>query len=408
MPGADKVRRTLTAEASEPPSSVSAQQAAEQAADQATEEAAEHAAPHAAGSDVAAYGATSATSGMVPLTVHRREPKPDDVEIDIEFCGLCHSDVHATRGEWGERPWPLVPGHEIVGRVRRIGEEVRDFAVGDRVGVGCMVDSCRECENCLDGVEQYCERGNVGTYGVADPRNGGEITQGGYSERVVVNERFVLRIPETLDPAAAAPLLCAGITTYSPLHYFGVEPGERVGVVGLGGLGHMAVKLAKAMGAEVTVFTRTDAKAGAARELGADHVVLTSDPEQLAAVRSTLDLVIDTVAAPHDVNDYLRTLRLDGALFQLSLPSGEMAPVDPGLLIRRRLTYAGSLIGGIAETQEMLDFCAEHGVVSDIELVAADGLNEAYDRMVAGDVKYRFVLDAATLAAARTRSAQGA
>ncbi|NUP73247.1 MAG: NAD(P)-dependent alcohol dehydrogenase, partial [Sinomonas sp.] len=244
------------------------------------------------------------------------------------------------------------------------------------------------------------------TYGVADPRNGGEITQGGYSQLVVVNERFVLRIPESLDPAGAAPLLCAGITTYSPLRYFGVEPGERVGVVGLGGLGHMAVKLAKAMGAEVTVFTRSEAKSGAARELGADAVLVTSDPEQLAAAWRTLDLVIDTVAAPHDVNDYLRTLRLDGALFQLGLPSGEMAPVDPGLLIRRRLTYAGSLIGGIAETQEMLDFCAEHGVASDIELVAAEGLNEAYDRMVAGDVKYRFVLDAATLAAG-TSSAHG-
>ncbi len=388
MPGADKVRRTLTVEASEPPSSAPTHETASPA---------ETVSP-ARGVDVAAYGATSATSGLVPLTIHRREPKPDDVEIDIEFCGLCHSDVHATRGEWGERPWPLVPGHEIVGRVRRVGEDVQGFAVGDRVGIGCMVDSCRECENCLDGVEQYCERGNVGTYGVADPRNGGELTQGGYSQRIVVTEKFVLRIPEALDPAGAAPLLCAGITTYSPLRYFGVEPGERVGVVGLGGLGHMAVKLAKAMGADVTVFTRTESKADAARELGADSVVVTSRPEQLEAARHTLDLVIDTVAAPHDVNDYLRTLRLDGALFQLSLPSGAMAAVDPGLLIRRRLTYAGSLIGGIAETQEMLDFCAEHSVVSDIELVTADGLNEAYDRMVAGDVKYRFVLDTATLA----------
>lgn len=389
LPGADKVRRTLTDEASVPPSSAPTREAST--------------APN--GTDVAACGATSATSGLVPLVIHRRDPKPDDVEIDIEFCGLCHSDVHATRGEWGERPWPLVPGHEIVGRVSRVGVDVLGFAVGDRVGVGCMVDSCRECENCLDGVEQYCERGMVGTYGAADPRNGGELTQGGYSQRIVVTEKFVLRIPEALDPAAAAPLLCAGITTYSPLRYFGVEPGERVGVVGLGGLGHMAVRLAKAMGAEVTVFTRSDAKSGAARELGADAVIVTSDPEQLAAARRTLDLVIDTVAAPHDVNDYLRTLRLDGALFQLGLPSGQMAPVDPGLLIRRRLTYAGSLIGGIAETQEMLDFCAEHGVVSDIELVAADGLNEAYDRMVAGDVKYRFVLDTATLAAG-TGSAQ--
>ncbi|MCH6469723.1 NAD(P)-dependent alcohol dehydrogenase [Sinomonas terrae] len=390
MPGADKVRRTLTDQGSESPSSAPAGEAP---------------APRT-GSEVAAYGATSAQSGLVPLTIERRALKPDDVEIDIEFCGLCHSDVHATRGEWGERPWPLVPGHEIVGRVRRVGDEVRSFSVDDRVGVGCMVDSCGECENCLDGVEQFCDRGNVLTYGSADPRNGGEATQGGYAQRIVVTEKFVLRVPETLDPAAAAPLLCAGITTYSPLRYFGVEPGERVGVVGLGGLGHLAVKLAKAMGAEVTVFTRSAEKGDAARELGADDVVVTSDPTALEAARRTLDLVIDTVAAPHDVNAYLRTLRLDGALFQLSLPSGTMAPVDPGLLIRRRLSYAGSLIGGIAETQEMLEFCAEHGVAADIELVAADELNEAYDRMVAGDVKYRFVLDATTLASTGAGSAQ--
>ena len=374
LPGADKVRRSLVDATDGPRSS--------------------------ARTVVAAYGATSAESGLVPLTIERRMPKPDDVEIDVEYCGLCHSDVHATRGEWGERPWPLVPGHEIVGRVRRVGEDVQSFAVGDRVGVGCMVDSCGECENCLDGVEQFCERGSVLTYGSADPRNGGATTQGGYAQRIVVTERFVLRVPETLDPAEAAPLLCAGITTYSPLRYFGVEPGERVGVAGLGGLGHLAVKLAKAMGAEVTVFTRSPAKADAARELGAENVVVTTDAAALEAAQRTLDLVLDTVAAAHDVNAYLRTLRLDGALFQLSLPSGTMAPVDPGLLIRRRLSYAGSLIGGIAETQEMLDFCAEHGVAADVELVAAAELNAAYDRMVAGDVAYRFVLDVATLGGA--------
>jgi uncharacterized zinc-type alcohol dehydrogenase-like protein len=380
MPGADKVRRSLSAEATPPPSS--------------------------SPSATAAFGATSPTSGLGPLTILRREPKPDDVEIAIDFCGLCHSDVHATRGEWGDHPWPLVPGHEIVGRVRRVGDEVRGFAVGDVVGVGCLVDSCRECENCLDGVEQFCDNGSVLTYGSADPRNGGEITQGGYSRRIVVNEGFVLRIPEGMDPAAAAPLLCAGITTYSPLHYFGVEPGEHVGVVGLGGLGHLAVKIAKAMGAEVTAFTRSSAKGDAARRLGADRVVITADPEQLRAAERSLDVVIDTVAVPHDVNAYLRTLRLDGALFQLSLPSGTMAPVDPGLLIRRRLSYAGSLIGGIAETQEMLDFCADHGVAADIEVVGAGELNEAFDRMVAGDVKYRFVLDASTLESAGASSAQ--
>jgi uncharacterized zinc-type alcohol dehydrogenase-like protein len=349
------------------------------------------------GSEVRAYGATSASSGLVPLTVARREPGADDVEIDIEFCGLCHSDVHATRGEWGERPWPLVPGHEIVGRVRRVGSAVHGFAVGDRVGVGCMVDSCRECAHCRAGLEQYCERGMVGTYGAQDPRHGGEVTQGGYSERIVVDAAYVLRIPAALDPAAAAPILCAGITTYSPLRRFGVGPGRRVGVVGLGGLGHLAVKLAAAMGAEVTVFTRTAAKAADAAQLGAHRVVVTTDAAQLEAAAGTLDVVLDTVAAPHDPNDYLSALRFDGTLVALSLPSGDMPPVRPGALIRRRLTYTGSLIGGIAETQEALDFCAEHGVAPQIEMVTADSLNEAYDRMVASDVKYRFVLDAASL-----------
>lgn len=349
------------------------------------------------GALAAAYGATSPESGLVPLTVARRAPKDDDVEIAIEFCGLCHSDVHATRAEWRVPHYPLVPGHEIVGRVTRVGSAVADFAPGDRVGVGCLVDSCRECESCLEGLEQYCERGNVGTYGAKDPRNGDAVTQGGYSTLVVVDRRFVLRIPEALDPAEAAPLLCAGITTYSPLRYFEVEQGDSVGVVGLGGLGHMAVKIAKAMGAEVTVFTTSESKFEAARELGADRVVLSRDPEPMEAADRSIDVIIDTVAAPHDLNPYFRTLRLEGALFQLGLPAEDMPPVSPGQLIRRRLAYAGSLIGGIAETQEMLDFCAEHGVASDIEIVEATGLNQAYDRMVAGDVKYRFVLDTSTL-----------
>lgn len=347
----------------------------------------------------AAYGAVSADSGLVPLTVARRTPKADDVEIAIEFCGLCHSDVHATRGEWGTQNYPLVPGHEIVGTVSRVGSAVTDFAPGDRVGVGCMVDSCRECESCLDGLEQYCENGMTGTYGAKDRRNGDAITQGGYSSAVVVDRRYVLRVPENLDPAAVAPLLCAGVTTFSPLRHFDVEDGDVVGVVGLGGLGHMAVKLAKAMGAVVKVFTTSESKVPAALELGADEVILSRDPDAMAAADRTIDLIIDTVAAPHDLNPYFRTLRLDGALFQLGLPSEAMPPVNPGALIRRRIAYAGSLIGGIAETQEMLDFCAEHNVVADIELVRADQLNEAYDRMVAGDVKYRFVLDTSTLQA---------
>jgi uncharacterized zinc-type alcohol dehydrogenase-like protein len=347
----------------------------------------------------AAYGAVSPDSGLAPLTIARRAPKADDVEIAIEFCGLCHSDVHATRGEWGSQKYPLVPGHEIVGTVSRIGSAVTDFTPGERVGVGCMVDSCRECESCLDGLEQYCESGLIGTYGAKDPRNGDAITQGGYSSAVVVDRRYVVRVPGNLDPAAVAPLLCAGVTTFSPLRHFDVEEGDVVGVVGLGGLGHMAVKLAKAMGAVVKVFTTSEGKVPAALELGADEVILSRDKDAMAAADRTIDLIIDTVAAPHDLNPFFRTLRVDGALFQLGLPSDAMPPVNPGALIRRRIAYAGSLIGGIAETQEMLDFCAEHAVVADIELVRADQLNEAYDRMVAGDVKYRFVLDASTLPA---------
>ena len=351
------------------------------------------------GTLAAAYGAVSPDSGLVPLTVARRAPKPDDVEIAIEFCGLCHSDVHAARGEWGGQTYPLVPGHEIVGTVTRVGSAVTGFAVGERVGVGCIVDSCRECESCLDGLEQYCEKGMTGTYGAVDRRNGDTLTQGGYASSIVVDHRYVVRVPASLDPAAVAPLLCAGITTFSPLRHFDVEEGDVVGVVGLGGLGHMAVKLAKAMGARVVVFTTSESKVPAALELGADEVVLSRDEDAMAAANRTIDVIIDTVAAPHDLNPLFRTLRVDGALFQLGLPSEAMPPVNPSALIRRRIAYAGSLIGGIAETQEMLDFCAEHGVVADIEMVDAGHLNEAYDRMVAGDVKYRFVLDTSTLQA---------
>ncbi|MGX9900460.1 NAD(P)-dependent alcohol dehydrogenase [Arthrobacter sp. SA17] len=347
----------------------------------------------------AGYGARSSDGGLVPLTVNRRAPKADDVEIAVEFCGLCHSDVHATRGEWSAPKYPLIPGHEIVGRVSGVGSAVDDFSIGDLVGVGCMVDSCRECESCLDGFEQYCEKGPVGTYGAIDPRNPGGITQGGYSSSVVVDRRYVLRVPENLDPAAVAPLLCAGITTYSPLRHFDVEEGDVVGVVGLGGLGHMAVKLAKAMGAEVKVFTTSQAKVAAAKELGADEVILSRDENAMKSAAGSIDVIIDTVAAPHDLGPYFRTLRLEGALFQLGLPSDPMPPVNPWHLIRRRIAYSGSYIGGIAETQEMLDFCSEHGVVSDVEIVSAEQLNEAYDRMVAGDVKYRFVLDNKTLPA---------
>ena len=346
---------------------------------------------------VKAYSAASATSGLRPDTVERREPGPHDVAIDIEFCGLCHSDVHTIRSEWGPAKYPLVPGHEIVGIVSRVGGSVEGFTVGQRVGVGCMVDSCRECDSCLEGFEQYCEAGNVGTYGAVDTRNGGVITQGGYSQGIVVDENYVVHIPEGMEPAAAAPLLCAGVTTYSPLRYLDVQDGDAVGVIGLGGLGHMGVKIAKALGATVTVFTTSPAKVPDALALGADNVVVSSDPAAMASAKGSLNAILDTVAAVHDLNPYMRTLARDGALIQLGLPSSKMPPVDPGLLIRKRLAYGGSLIGGIAETQEMLDFCAEHGIASDIEIVSATELDQAYDRMVVGDVKYRFVLDVATL-----------
>lgn len=345
---------------------------------------------------VGASGVATPGGVLEPVLISRRAPLEDDVVIDIDFCGLCHSDVHAARGEWGARQLPLVPGHEIVGRVAAVGSAVARFSVGQRVGVGCLVDSCRECGACRGGLEQYCENGATGTYGATDRRTG-EYTQGGYSTSIVVNEGFVLNIPVSLDPAAAAPLLCAGITTFSPLRHFGAKAGDAVGVVGLGGLGHMGVKIAKAMGCTVTVFTTSAAKRGAAAELGADRVVVSTEDGEMAGARDSLDLILDTVAAPHDLEPYLAALRLDGALVQLGLPAGPMPPVSPGRLIRRRLRYGGSMIGGIAETQEMLDFCAAHDVQAGVEVVPAGGLNDAWDRMVAGDVKYRFVLDNSTL-----------
>lgn len=353
----------------------------------------------ATANDSSTSGRTAHAVGMVTeggklerLDIQRRPVGPRDVDIEIDYCGLCHSDVHSARGEWGAKELPLVTGHEIVGRVVALGSEVQGFELGERVGVGCLVDSCGQCESCEQGLEQYCLNGNVGTYASKNPKTG-EYTQGGYSTSIVVDQDFVLHVPESLDPAAAAPLLCAGITTYSPLNHLFVDQDDAVGVIGLGGLGHMAVKLAKAMGAIVTVFTTSPEKVDAAKELGADYVVLSKDEDAMKAARGTLDVIIDTVAAPHDLNLYLRTLKVDGALVQVGLPSEAMPPIKPGALISRRLTYMGSNIGGIAETQEVLDFCAEHGIVSDIELITADNVNEAWDRMVAGDVKYRFVMD---------------
>jgi alcohol dehydrogenase (NADP+) len=333
---------------------------------------------------------------MGPWKFDRRAPGARDVQIDILYCGICHSDLHTVRSEWNEVTYPLVPGHEIVGRVAAVGPEVSKYAVGDMVGVGCMVDSCQTCVSCAEGLEQYCENGMTGTYAGTEKETG-KVTQGGYSTAIVVNEDFVLRIPDGLDPAAAAPLLCAGVTTYSPLRHWKVGPGSRVAVQGIGGLGHMAVKLARAMGAHVVVLTTTPAKVEDAMRLGAHEVVISKDAEAMKALRNSLDLVIDTVGAPHDLEPELKLLKRDGTLVLLG-GSPEPHPGPPAFsLITKRRSIAGSLIGGIAETQEMLDFCAKHGIVSDIELIRADEVNEAYERMLRSDVRYRFVIDMSTL-----------
>jgi uncharacterized zinc-type alcohol dehydrogenase-like protein len=344
------------------------------------------------------YAAHSATTPLAPWTFDRRDPGPADVQIDILFCGICHSDLHTVRGEWGPAKFPQVPGHEIVGRVTATGNGVSKFKTGDLVGVGCFVDSCRTCNSCREGLEQYCERGSTGTYGGTEKETG-KPTQGGYSTTIVVDQDFVLRVPEGLDPAAAAPLLCAGITTFSPLREWKAGPGRNVGVVGLGGLGHMGVKLAKAMGAHVTMFTTSPSKVEDAQRLGADAVVISKDPAAMKKVRNTFDLILDTVSAPHDLDQELGLLRRDGTIVLLGgSPEPHPAPsVWPFITGRRRL--AGSLVGGIPETQEMLDFCAAHGIGSDIELIAADYINEAYERMLKSDVKYRFVIDVSTMKA---------
>lgn len=343
-----------------------------------------------------AYAAQSPTSPLAPFELERRAPAADDVQIRILFCGVCHSDLHTARGEWSGTLYPCVPGHEIVGRVTAVGAQVRNFAVGDLVGVGCMVDSCGHCHSCRDGEEQYCENGFTGTYN--GPMYGGENTYGGYSQTIVVKESFVLRVRHSeKDLAAVAPLLCAGITTYSPLRHWGAGPGQRVGIVGLGGLGHMGVKLARAMGAEVTLFTTSRSKMTDGERLGAHRVCLSTDAAQMAAQAGRFDLILDTVAAPHDLNAYLSLLKRDGTLTLLGAPAApHPSPNVFGLILKRR-QLAGSLIGGIRETQEMLDFCAAHGIVSDIETIAIDTINAAYDRMLKSDVKYRFVIDMATL-----------
>ncbi|ACZ78256.1 Alcohol dehydrogenase GroES domain protein [Dickeya parazeae Ech586] len=345
---------------------------------------------------VKAYAATSASTPLVFHPITRRQRRPDDVEIDILYCGVCHSDLHTARNDWGWSSYPIVPGHEIIGQVVAVGEHVTRFKVGDRVGVGCMVDSCGHCEACQEGHEQHCAETATYTYGAID-RIDGSMTQGGYSEKVVVKQDFVVSIPDNLDLRGAAPLLCAGITTWSPLKNAKVGPGSRVAVVGLGGLGHMAIKLAKALGADVTLFTRSSGKEEDAYRLGADRVVISTDAEQMAQVAGHFHLIVDTVPYVHDVNAYIPTLRFNGSLVLV----GYLGPLDPTLntmpMVIGGKAVAASMIGGIAATQEMLDFCGEHNIVSDVEVIRMQDINEAYERMLNSDVKYRFVIDMASL-----------
>ncbi|MEV6025578.1 NAD(P)-dependent alcohol dehydrogenase [Streptomyces sp. NPDC052036] len=343
---------------------------------------------------VAAYAAPAAKAPLERTTIERRDVGEFDVLIDIKFAGICHSDIHQAREGWGEAIFPMVPGHEIAGVVSEVGSGVTKFKVGDRVGVGCMVDSCRECENCKAGFEQYCLKGMVGTYNAVDRY--GEPTHGGYSEKIVVDENYTVRIPDGLSLDVAAPLLCAGITTYSPLHHWNAGPGKKVAVIGLGGLGHMAVKIAHAMGAEVTVLSQSLRKKDDGLKLGADHYHATSDPKTFEELRGSFDLIVSTVSAPLDFGAYLSLLKADGALVNVGAPE---EPISFNLfsLISGRKTLAGSAIGGIRETQEMLDFCAEHGIGAEIELIAASEINEAYERVLNSDVRYRFVIDTATI-----------
>jgi uncharacterized zinc-type alcohol dehydrogenase-like protein len=342
-----------------------------------------------------AYGAQSATTPIVPLSIDRRNPKPHDVQIEILYCGVCHSDLHFARNDWGMSVYPIVPGHEIVGRVTAVGGHVKKFKVGDFAGIGCMVDSCRECDNCKEGLEQYCSGGAVFSYN-GNEKDGSGNTYGGYSKSILSHEDFVLRISDKQPLEAVAPLLCAGITTYSPLRHWKVGKGTRVGVLGLGGLGHMAVKLAVAMGAEVTMLSHTAAKEADAKRLGAHKFVLTSNEEQIKPVTGYFDFILDTVSAEHDYNFYLALLRTNGVMVCVGAPPAP-AQIPAFNLIFGRKSFAGSLIGGIPETQEMLDFCAKNNIVSDIEIIRMDQINEAYERMLKGDVRYRFVIDMATL-----------
>jgi uncharacterized zinc-type alcohol dehydrogenase-like protein len=340
------------------------------------------------------YAAHTVNAPLAPFDFERRDVGPHDVRIEILFCGVCHSDVHQVRDEWGGSIFPMVPGHEIVGRVTEVGAHVKGFKAGDLAGVGCMVDSCQHCTECNDGLEQYCDNGFVGTYNAKD--KDGSVTYGGYSNSIVVTEKFVLHVSEKLDLARVAPLLCAGITTWSPLRQWNAKAGDRVAVMGLGGLGHMAVKFAAAMGCEVTVLSTSPSKEEDAKALGAHKFVVTKDPAAMKGISNYFDLIINTVSAPMDLTPYVASLRLDGTMVLLGVPP-EAPQLHAFNLIAKRRRIAGSLIGGIQETQEMLDFCAEHNVMSDVEVIRMDYINEAYERMMKSDVKYRFVIDLATI-----------
>lgn len=345
---------------------------------------------------VKAYGTEAADADLKELHINRREVTEKDIEIDILYCGVCHSDLHTARNDWGGTMYPSVPGHEIVGKITKVGSGVTKFKVGDLAGVGCLVGSCNTCDSCKKDLEQYCSNGWVGTYNGADKHLGGH-TFGGYSEKIIVEEHFVLKVPTNLDLAAVAPLLCAGITTWSPLRHWKVGKDSKVAVVGLGGLGHMAIKLAKGLGAEVTLFSRTPDKIQDAKDLGADQVIISTDENQMTSVTGAFDLIIDTVPYVHDINPYVQTLNVSGTLVLV----GYLGPLDPFLnsvpMILGRKSVAGSLIGGIAETQEMLDFCGTHDIVSEIEIIKMQDINKAYERMLKSDVKYRFVIDMASL-----------
>jgi uncharacterized zinc-type alcohol dehydrogenase-like protein len=341
-----------------------------------------------------AYAAQTGTSPLAPFSFQRRDPLPHDVQIKILYCGVCHSDLHQARNEWRNTIYPCVPGHEIVGRVVKVGARVKKFKEGNIVGVGCLVDSCRTCESCKENLEQFCENSAVFTYNSEDKHSGG-VTYGGYSDSIVVDEAFVLRISNALNPAAVAPLHCAGITTYSPLRHWNVGKGQKVGVVGLGGLGHMAVKFANAFGAHVVLFTTSPNKTNDALRLGAHEVVVSKNENEMKKHLNSFDFILDTVPAQHDINAYLALLKRDATLTLVGVPNA--LPVEPFNLVLYRRQFAGSLIGGIKETQEMLDFCAEHGITCDVELIPIQKINEAYDRMLKSDVKYRFVIDMASL-----------